>query len=235
MKKFKIPFFAILTLVLFLGLAHASLAVTIIDSNCIGAAEDINACGLSAMIRTLINVTTLIFEVTGGAALAVFVYGGFMWIIAAGNQERVEKGKEAMKAAAIGILIIFSSWMIINFAISALTGSGLENVTIFGNPWYQEQPADSAGATGGNTTQPAPAKPPEAKPPAPAPATAPTPVTPPPGTEDEGELMSGCGGAGEDSCQALCLEYCLQVEHVGGTATLRDGQYYCSCRAGAGI
>lgn len=61
--------------------------------------------------------------VLGSAALLVFVIGGVMWLTSGGNQERVARGTKTMLYAAIGILVIFSSYAIISTLISVITGA----------------------------------------------------------------------------------------------------------------
>jgi len=62
--------------------------------------------------------------IVGSVALLVFVYGGFMWLASAGNQDRIKKGTQAMMWAIVGIFIIFSSYAIIVLVLSALGAEG---------------------------------------------------------------------------------------------------------------
>jgi len=39
---------------------------------------------------------------------AVSIYGGFNWMTAAGNAEKVEKGKQILVWATIGLIVIFT-------------------------------------------------------------------------------------------------------------------------------
>ena len=213
---------SILTLAIALGFIIMSAAPvlaleSLVPPACRGSqvGANVNDCGVSQMIEVLINVTNIILELTGAVALAVFIYGGVMWIIAAGNDERVKQGKEALKAAVIGIILILTSWLIVNFVIYALTGQGgdIGPMNIFGQHWYAEQTvstgAENAGTPAGKTDADtaAPAKPPEPKPASgtgekpegsakPTPA-APTPPAPPspPGEEEvccEYMTIKGC-------------------------------------------
>ena len=112
--------------------------------------KGVNDCGLTQAFQTIVNFSRLIVVLTGSAALLVFIYGGIMWIIAAGNQERIQKGKAALQAAAIGIVIIFGAWLLVNTIILALTkGEVGEIAKIFGNPWSQEQQIKSGEEGGG--------------------------------------------------------------------------------------
>ncbi len=55
----------------------------------------------------------------GTLTLVVFIYGGFVWLTSAGNEEKVSKGTHAMMYAAIGICIIFSSYAILQLVFQA--------------------------------------------------------------------------------------------------------------------
>ena len=61
--------------------------------------------------------------VVGSLALLMFVYGGFMWMLAAGNSERVEKGKNILFWATVGLVVIFTSYVIVHFVIFELVGA----------------------------------------------------------------------------------------------------------------
>lgn len=55
----------------------------------------------------------MIIGVTGSVALFMFAYGGFVWLTSRGNPEQVQKGKNVFIWATIGLVIIFSSYMIL--------------------------------------------------------------------------------------------------------------------------
>lgn len=61
--------------------------------------------------------------VVGSLALLMFVYGGFTWMLAAGNSERVEKGKRILFWATVGLVVIFTSYIIVHFVIFELVGA----------------------------------------------------------------------------------------------------------------
>ncbi|MFH0857701.1 MAG: pilin [Candidatus Magasanikbacteria bacterium] len=60
--------------------------------------------------------------VLGSITLVVFVYGGFMFLTAAGNDEKVKKGTNAMLYAAIGLFIIFGAYVILNMVLGQVLG-----------------------------------------------------------------------------------------------------------------
>ncbi|MEA3464141.1 MAG: pilin [Patescibacteria group bacterium] len=55
--------------------------------------------------------------IVGSIALAMFIYGGFVWMTAAGSSEKVQKGKDVLIWAALGLVIIFSAYALVKFVI----------------------------------------------------------------------------------------------------------------------
>lgn len=66
------------------------------------------------------RIITFIIGIAGSAALAMFIYGGILWLISGGKTEMIDKGKKAMIYAVIGLVIIFSSYVIVRFLVAAI-------------------------------------------------------------------------------------------------------------------
>lgn len=58
--------------------------------------------------------------IIGSLALAVFIYGGFVWMTSAGNSQRVEQGRNTLIWAAIGLTVIFTAYVLVRQTIEAL-------------------------------------------------------------------------------------------------------------------
>ncbi len=82
-------------------------------------------CGLTEILITAINITKAILALVGSVTLLMFIYGGFLWLMSAGNAEQIKKGRTVFVNAIIGLVIIFCSTIIINFVVAALTGQNL--------------------------------------------------------------------------------------------------------------
>ncbi|MFC1508420.1 pilin, partial [Candidatus Omnitrophota bacterium] len=77
-----------------------------------------NPLGSDVTPQTFIgDVIRGILGVVGSLALALFIYGGFLWMTAAGNAEQVAKGKNTLLWATLGLIIIFSSYALVRFVI----------------------------------------------------------------------------------------------------------------------
>lgn len=66
------------------------------------------------------NIISAVMGIIGSLALAMFIYGGFTWMTAAGNSERVSKGKDILIWATLGLIAIFASYSIIKFLIGSI-------------------------------------------------------------------------------------------------------------------
>lgn len=59
--------------------------------------------------------------IVGSIALLMFVFGGFMWLTAAGNPDNIKKGKGILVWAAIGLVAIFAAYAVTQLIFTALT------------------------------------------------------------------------------------------------------------------
>ena len=60
----------------------------------------------------------------GSLALLMFVYGGLTWMTASGAQDKVQKGKDIIMWATIGLVVIFASYALVNFVLESVIGGG---------------------------------------------------------------------------------------------------------------
>lgn len=87
-------------------------------------------CGnyeIDDFIFLAINVSKWILGIVGSLALLMFVYGGFLMITSGeniitegGKSSKINKGKKVITAAIIGIVIVFSSYLIIKFVLETM-------------------------------------------------------------------------------------------------------------------
>lgn len=81
-----------------------------------------NPIGTTSVPEVVGRVINAGLGVIGSITLLVFIYGGLLWLTSGGEAEKVEKGKESMKWAAIGVIIVFSSYALVKFVIGGLSG-----------------------------------------------------------------------------------------------------------------
>ena len=56
-----------------------------------------------------------VLGIVGSVALAVFIYGGVLWLTSGGNETRIKKGKDVILWATLGLVIIFAAYAIVGF------------------------------------------------------------------------------------------------------------------------
>lgn len=80
-----------------------------------------NEDSLIDLVRTLLNY---FLGFLGILALAIVIYGGFMYVTAGVNDSNAETGKNVLTYAAIGIIVILLSFVIVNTLLqSAVPGA----------------------------------------------------------------------------------------------------------------
>ncbi len=77
------------------------------------------------------NVVNFVLGFLGIISIVIIIYGGFLYVTAAGKEEQAGKGKKAITYALVGILIILGSFAIVNTILQA--PSGTENSTLNGS------------------------------------------------------------------------------------------------------
>jgi len=77
------------------------------------------------LARTIIN---WFLGFLGFIAVAMIIYGGFLYVTSAGNEDSTGKAKKILIYAVVGIIIILLSFAIVNTVISG-AGTGDETVT----------------------------------------------------------------------------------------------------------
>jgi len=71
------------------------------------------------LINTALSFLGVIF-------LVLMIYGGFTWMTARGNDQAVDKAKDIITAAVIGIVIVVSAYAITYFVVSQLGAGTLQ-------------------------------------------------------------------------------------------------------------
>ncbi len=57
----------------------------------------------------------VVWRVLGVIAVFALIYGGYLYLTAAGNPEQVEKAKKTLIYAIIGIVVVLLLWAILSF------------------------------------------------------------------------------------------------------------------------
>ncbi len=66
------------------------------------------------------NIINIVLGFLGILSLLLIIYAGFKWMTAAGNEEQVTTSKKLLISAAIGLVIILSSYALAAFILDAV-------------------------------------------------------------------------------------------------------------------
>jgi len=129
MKKFiTIAMFAIMLALPLLAATPAFAQVgtnnTIKDSSELGIEYGAYTGLTSGDVRaTIANIIRIAMSLLGIVAVVIILIGGFTWMTAGGNDEKVGEAKKWIFAGVIGLAIILSAYAIATFVIDSLVSA----------------------------------------------------------------------------------------------------------------
>ncbi len=91
----------------------------------LGLAPVGSAIGLPATdIRMVVaNIIRTILGILGILAVSLVLYGGYVWMTAGGNEEKVSQAKQILSNSVIGLVIILSAYSLTSFVINRLVAA----------------------------------------------------------------------------------------------------------------
>ena len=99
-------------------------AVSIINPN--SEAYKTGNYSLNGLVGIAISFSKILLSLIGSVSLLMFIYGGILMIISGGGmptedgKSKINKGKDTITAALIGMIIVFTSFLIIKFVLAIL-------------------------------------------------------------------------------------------------------------------
>ena len=87
-----------------------------------GLDKTAEAAGLKSADLTVLvgNIIGSALSLVGVVFFILMLYGGFVWMIARGKEEKVNKAKDTITAAVIGLIIVFASYALTDFIFKSL-------------------------------------------------------------------------------------------------------------------
>lgn len=103
--------------------AHAQGNALDTDSLLGGGFGDATGLGQSDLRTTIGNLINVVLGFLGVVAVCIVLLGGFKWMTAGGNDEKVAEAKRLLIAGVIGLAIILSAYAITSFVLSSIIQS----------------------------------------------------------------------------------------------------------------
>jgi len=105
---------------------HAALAGGLLDR----MEGDIDTFGNAAGLEsgqdprvTIFRIINIALGILGLVLTILIIYGGFIWMTAAGSEEKVSKAKKILANSTVGIIIIITSYAISTFIFHTIERS----------------------------------------------------------------------------------------------------------------
>ncbi|MFA6393487.1 MAG: hypothetical protein WCW25_01240 [Patescibacteria group bacterium] len=70
--------------------------------------------------NVIVNIIQVALSFLGIIAVVVILIGGFLWMTAGGNDDKVTQGRKYIVNGAIGLLIVLAAFAIANFLITTI-------------------------------------------------------------------------------------------------------------------
>lgn len=83
------------------------------------ALKKLTPAGVAATV--LLQVLTML----GVVFIGLVIYGGMTWITASGNEQRLERAKDTVRTAIIGLVVVLAAYAISYFIINYFSGTAL--------------------------------------------------------------------------------------------------------------
>ncbi len=88
-----------------------------------GSFSDISVQGDTDLKSTTAQIINIVLGFLGIVAVIIILAGGFKWMTAGGNEDKVAEARQMIIQGVIGLVIIFASWAIASFVITQLRTS----------------------------------------------------------------------------------------------------------------
>lgn len=89
----------------------------------INTAIGVTGFGQASPEDIVVNIINWVLGILALIAVIMVLIGGFRWMTAGGNEEKVDGAKKLLLAAVIGLVIIMAAWGISIYAIGVLGGA----------------------------------------------------------------------------------------------------------------
>lgn len=78
---------------------------------------------LEDVMTLFTNISQVVLGATGMVLLGVLVYAGILYLTSAGEQSKVKKATDMLKACVLGLAIVFGAFTVISYGVAQLVGA----------------------------------------------------------------------------------------------------------------
>jgi hypothetical protein len=123
-NQVKIFSFVAITSVLLMGVfgyvANSALAFDANNAYGMNKVKNVNLSNKADPVQMVTNIINLCLGFLALISVIIILIGGFQWMTAGGNDDKVGKAKKLMTNGLIGLVIVLCAWGIATFAINTI-------------------------------------------------------------------------------------------------------------------
>jgi len=86
----------------------------------VAGAAQVSQSSLEAYVANIVGVALTII---GTLFFLLVVYGGYIWMIARGNEKEADRAKDIITTASIGLVIVVIAYALSSFVVKSLVGA----------------------------------------------------------------------------------------------------------------
>lgn len=90
---------------------------------CLGQVGNAAELGNRSVMEIAVGILNAALGLVFIIVFSFIVYGGYYWMMSAGNEEKIKKSKQILTASFIGLIIILGSLSITNIIVGAIGGT----------------------------------------------------------------------------------------------------------------
>lgn len=114
---------AIVGMTLFFPISALAINLGATELGTAGTNAGINTAGTEATLGGLVGgIVGVVLNIFGALLFILFIYSGFLWMTAQGDEKQVKKAKDIMVNAVAGLIIVMSAFSIVLFVMDEIPG-----------------------------------------------------------------------------------------------------------------
>jgi len=116
--------FAAMFTVMFMAVAAFALPAMAQPDLGLNYATNLGLASQNGDVRdTAVDIVKYLMTFLGIIAVVIILIGGFRWMTAGGNEDRIASAKKTITAGAIGLIVILAAFAIVTFVIQITTNA----------------------------------------------------------------------------------------------------------------
>ena len=116
--------FAAMFTVMFMAVAAFALPAMAQPDLGLNYATNLGLASQNGDVRdTAVDIVKYLMTFLGIIAVVIILIGGFRWMTAGGNEDKIASAKKTITAGAIGLIVILAAFAIVTFVIQITTNA----------------------------------------------------------------------------------------------------------------